>query len=126
MSEDCVFCKIVNGEIPVEEFLYKDDNFVSFLDANPAVEGHALVVPKKHFDTFLDVEEDFLRGYLKAVQETGKILIQKYGADGFNIILNNGEAAEQVVKHVHFHLVPRKEGDNVRGEIYGKIISKGE
>jgi len=118
MSEECVFCKIVKGEISSEK-IWEDESFMAFADANPVGEGHTLLIPKKHFETLLDVDEEFSVKYIFALQGVGKMLIEKYNADGFNVVLNNGKSAGQVVGHVHFHLLPRKEGDNKRGIFVG-------
>ena len=115
---ECVFCKIVKGEISSEK-IYEDNDFISFLDAKPVGVGHTLVIPKKHFDNLLDIDENFSSKYISAIQKTGKILMDKYNVDGFNIVLNNGEAAGQLVHHVHFHVLPRKKGDNKRGIFIG-------
>lgn len=116
--EDCIFCKIVWGEIPCDK-IYEDENFIAFPDANPVEEGHTLVIPKKHFDNLLMVDGDSKKNFIEALQKVGRILIKKYNSTGFNLVLNNGEDAGQVVKHVHFHLLPRKKGDNKRGIFIG-------
>ena len=109
--EDCIFCKIAKGEISSENFIYEDEDFVAFLDVNPKTEGHTLVIPKNHFNTFMDLDEDTSCKYLEVIKKVGKILMEKYNASAFNVFLNNGKEAGQVVDHVHFHLLPRKEGD---------------
>jgi histidine triad (HIT) family protein len=116
--EECVFCKIVLGDLKSNK-VWEDDYFLAFLDANPVGEGHTLVIPKKHFETFIDLDLETGRKYIEAIQKVGKLLMEKYDSDGFNIILNNGKSAGQVVGHVHFHLLPRKEGDGKRGIYVG-------
>ncbi len=116
--EDCIFCKISRGEIPADK-IYEDEKFVAFPDIKPVGEGHTLVIPKKHFKTLMDLDEDTSCEYFKILQKVGKILMEKYNADGFNVVLNNGKAAGQIVNHVHFHLLPRKGGDNKRGIFIG-------
>jgi len=118
MAEDCIFCKIARGEIPCEK-VWEDKNFIAFLDTSPVGEGHTLVIPKKHFDSLMDLDKETSSDYIKALQEVGKILVEKYNGDGLNIVLNNGRSAGQVVEHVHFHLLPRKQGDNKRGVFIG-------
>ncbi|MBU1252002.1 MAG: HIT family protein [Nanoarchaeota archaeon] len=112
-ENDCVFCKIVRGEMPCHK-IWEDENFLAFADANPVVEDHTLVIPKKHFSSLSDINEEICCGYIGAIKETGKILVKKCNADGFNVALNNGEAAGQVVNHVHFHIHPRKKGDGLK------------
>ncbi|MBU2616475.1 MAG: HIT family protein [Nanoarchaeota archaeon] len=118
MTNDCIFCKIANKEIP-SEIVWENDNFLAFADIKPIEEGHTLVIPKKHFDTLPDLEEEISKDYLDVIKKIAKILIDKYNADGFNIVLNNGKSAGQIVNHVHFHIIPRKEGDNKKGLTLG-------
>jgi len=105
--DDCIFCKIVKGEIPSEK-IYQNDNFFSIPDANPAIEGHSLIISKKHFETSLDLPSSLGPELLDCIKETSLILMNKYGAEGFNIVNNNFESAQQLVKHIHFHIMPRK------------------
>jgi|TARA_Y100000310_G_scaffold288435_1_gene314028 histidine triad (HIT) family protein len=106
MGDDCIFCKIVKGEIPAEVFLANDD-FIVILDANPKVEGHLLVIPKEHYDDFMDLPSGMYEKFLS----TAKDAVEKIGAKDFNFVLNNGKLAGQVVGHLHLHVLPRKEGD---------------
>ena len=115
---ECIFCKIVNEEIDSVK-IWEDEDFFSFLDTSPVEEGHTLVIPKRHFETLTDLDKDISEKYIGAIQEVGKVLMKKYNTDGFNLVLNNGKAAGQLVEHVHFHLLPRKEGDNKRGIFLG-------
>ena len=111
---NCIFCKIVAGEVPCHK-VWENEDFLAFLDATPVGEGHTLVIPKKHFNTFLDVDKEHVSEFMEFLQEVGNIVLKKYDADGFNIILNNGKFSGQVVGHVHFHILPRKEGDGKKG-----------
>lgn len=109
---DCIFCKIARGEIPTE-IIEESKNFIAFPDANPIIKGHTLIVPKKHFVNLMDLPSDLgseLVDVVKRVAE--KKLREKF--EGFNLIMNNFEAAGQVVRHAHLHLIPRKKGDNVK------------
>jgi len=115
---ECIFCKIVKGEISAEK-IYEDEEFMAILDINPVGEGHTLVMPKKHFDDLMSLDNNISSKYVEVIQKVVRILIGKYDADGFNVVLNNGEVAGQVVKHVHFHILPRKKGDNKRGIFIG-------
>ena len=117
-NSNCIFCKIAKGEIPSVK-IWEDEEFISFADIKPVGEGHTIVMPKKHFKTLMDLNEHFSQKYIGAIKETGKILMKKYNANGFNSVLNNGKAAGQVIPHVHFHLLPRKKGDNKRGIFIG-------
>ena len=113
---DCIFCKIIGGEIPAEK-IYENDNFVSFPDANQKTEGHSLVVPKKHYATTLDMPASLGQELLDCIKKTSLKLMENNKAEGFNIVNNNFRVAGQVVDHVHFHLLPRKKGDSL-GDLY--------
>lgn len=117
-DNNCIFCKIVNGEI-VSKKIWENAEFVAFADIKPVGEGHTLVIPKKHFQTLIHLDEETSSKYINAIRKTGEKLMEKYGAEGFNIVLNNGEAAGQIVQHIHFHLLPRKTGDKKRGIFIG-------
>lgn len=110
--DDCVFCKISKGEIPSEK-IYENDNFFSVSDIEPYVEGHSLVISKKHFETVLDLPSSIGQELLDCIKKTSLKLIEKFKSDGFNLVQNNFEAAEQVVKHVHFHILPRNKDDGL-------------
>ncbi len=118
MKNNCIFCRIANGEIPAEK-IWENEDFMAILDIHPVGEGHSLVIPKKHFDDLTKLNKDFSSKYIGALQEVVKILTAKYKCRGFNVVLNNGEVAGQVVKHVHFHILPRKKGDNKSGLFIG-------
>lgn len=106
-----MFCKIVAGEISSEKVVESED-FVVIRDANPKVEGHLLVISKKHYESFLDLPSDL---YSKLLVMAKKV-VEKLGMKDFNLVLNNGEVAGQIVPHFHLHILPRREGDGpVRG-----------
>ena len=107
---DCIFCKFVKEEIKVER-IYENDSFFSILDANPKVEGHSIVISKKHFMNTLDVPDSLGQELLDCIKKSTIILMKKYKAEGFNIVNNNFAAAGQAVNHVHYHILPRKKGD---------------
>lgn len=111
--KDCIFCKIINKEIPAA-LLYEDDNAISFLDIMPANKGHCLVVPKKHYRGLLDVPDDDLSGLIKIVKKVGKALSLSIGNGAYNIVMNNGKEAGQLVQHAHIHIIPRFKGDRLR------------
>ena len=111
--EDCIFCKIVKSKIFADK-IYEKDNFLSFPDVNPLIEGHSLVVSKKHFETFLDLPNTLGQELLDCIKKTSLKLMEKYRAEGFNVISNNFEVAGQIVKHLHFHIFPRKIDDGFK------------
>lgn len=113
MTDECIFCKIARGEVK-SKFVAESENFFAIRDAHPKVDGHSLVIPKRHFVTLLDIDDKLgneLIGIIKWV--SGELLDKKLG-DGFNVIMNNLECAGQVVMHAHVHVIPRKEGDGLR------------
>ncbi len=112
MVEDCVFCKIVRGYIKVR-FIYENDSFLSFPDNNPKTIGHSLIIPKKHFETFLDIPSSLGMELIDCIKKTSLKLMQENNCGGFNILNNNFSVAGQVVKHFHVHILPRKNGDGV-------------
>jgi len=107
---DCIFCKIVKGEVPADK-VYEDDHSFAFLDISPVTAGHTLVIPKKHYVTIMDMEKEDLDKFMETVQKVSKA-IEKY-SEGVNLLQNNHEVAGQVVPHVHFHVIPRRAGDGV-------------
>ncbi len=113
MEQDCIFCKIVNKEIP-KELTYEDDNFIAFLDISPRAQGHTLIIPKQHFKTLLDLPNTLGTELQQAIKKVSLNLTQKLKAQGFNIFTNIGEVSGQVVPHLHIHVVPRKNQDNLK------------
>ncbi len=109
-DKNCIFCKIARKEIP-SEIIYENENFIAFPDAHPRVNGHTLIIPKKHFVNILDMPESLGSELLEAIKNTaGKFLKEKY-IEGFNIIQNNFPIAGQIVMHSHLHILPRRKGD---------------
>jgi len=108
-TEECVFCKIARGEIPAT-FIYSDDNFVVFNDVNPVSEGHCLIVPKKHYETLLDLPNTLGTELLMLAKAQSLRLIKEGKADGIKIVNNNYPSAGQVVKHFHMHVIPHLTG----------------
>lgn len=103
---NCIFCKIVAGEIP-SYTIYEDDEFKAFLDANPASKGHALIVPKAHYADLYDIDEEVAARAMKLAKKLATHMTKVFGCEGFNLIQNNNEAAGQTVFHFHLHLIPR-------------------
>ena len=110
---NCVFCKIIDGELPCE-MLLETNNVIVILDINPVNDGHALVIPKVHCQNFWDIEEHLYRDILHATHKASRAICKATGCEGFNILQNNGKCAGQDVFHVHFHIIPRHENDGVR------------
>jgi len=104
--KDCIFCKIANGEMKADK-VYEDDHCIAFLDINPVNKGHALVIPKKHFETVLDMPEDEGTALARASVKVAKAVKRATGCEGVNLLHNIGKAAGQLVFHAHVHLIPR-------------------
>ena len=111
-KDDCIFCKIANGEIP-SKTLYEDEDFRVILDLGPATRGHALILPKEHADNLYELPEDTAAKTFVLAKKMATKMAEKLQCDGLNIVQNNGEIAGQTVFHFHLHLIPRYEGDNV-------------
>ena len=122
--EDCLFCKIIKGEI-LSTKLYEDEDVYSFLDISPVSKGHTLVIPKKHCTTLLDVPDNLMPKLMKIVKKMAVAVTKAVEAGGFNLKLNNNRVAGQIIDHVHFHIVPRFEGDGLK-LWEGKTYTKGE
>ncbi len=115
MATDCIFCKIAKGEIPSSK-IHEDKDVIAFLDIAPANKGHCLVIPKEHYETLADLPPELLRKTMDVCQKVAKALSLSLGTDGFNLFMNNGRAAGQLVAHAHFHIVPRFSTDGIRFE----------
>lgn len=133
MSEDCIFCRIIDGEIP-GNIVYEDDKVVAFLDANPVSKGHTLVVPREHVESIFEAEQmDYM---WDAMVKVANGIRSAFGVEDMNVSQNNGPLAGQEVDHLHFHLTPRydgselditydrselEEGEEIASEIQSKI-----
>ncbi|MFA6526346.1 MAG: HIT family protein [Candidatus Buchananbacteria bacterium] len=121
---DCIFCKIIAGEISSNK-IYEDDKVVAFLDINPVNPGHVLVVPKAHYELMAQMQENALSAVVGAVNRVSQGVLKAVGADSFNLYLNNGKTAGQLVPHFHWHIIPRHSGDGL--ELWhGKAYGEGE
>lgn len=109
---DCIFCKIVRGEIPSMK-VYEDEQTMVFMDIAGDVDGHMLVIPKKHVKNMLDCEEEMLAQLMHTVQKVSRHLTESCGYEGVNLLNASGECAGQSVSHFHIHVIPRKPGDGV-------------
>ncbi|MGN0158661.1 MAG: HIT family protein [Brotaphodocola sp.] len=109
---NCIFCKIANGEIP-SATIYEDDEFRVILDLGPASKGHALILPKNHFKDICEADEATAGKLFPLAAKIGAAMKRGLGADGFNVVQNNGSSAGQTVFHLHVHVIPRYEGGPV-------------
>ena len=110
--DDCVFCKIVKGEIPCHK-VYEDDSVLAFLDIYPKAKGHILVIPKKHFENIYEIEESSLRDVISVVKKMSLLVKEKLGVKSVNVLNASGKEAQQSVFHIHFHVLPRTKEDSL-------------
>lgn len=101
--ENCIFCKIIQGEIPAKK-IYEDDKVIAFLDIHPAVDGHTLVIPKEHYEDFTALSDEMVAHIYQVAKKLGKEIMEKLGSKGLTLSVNYGETQE--VKHFHLHLLP--------------------
>lgn len=116
---NCIFCKILNNEIPARK-IFENDDFIAILDAFPANEGHTLVIPKKHFENIFEIDEKTISNAYKIAKIIAEKIKNNLGIENINILQNNGAIAGQSVNHFHIHVIPRKENDTVT--IKSKIV----
>ncbi|MBU4347238.1 HIT family protein [Patescibacteria group bacterium] len=109
---DCIFCKIIAGDLPSYK-VYEDDKVCAFLDVLPIHPGHTIIVPKIHVSDVESLDDGELCAMVTVMKKIGKAVMEGLGVKGYSILLDNKDAANQHVPHVHFHLVPRKEGDGL-------------
>ena len=102
----CVFCDIIEGKIPSKK-IYEDDDFLAILDISQTTKGHTLVIPKKHYDNFLEMPKQDFGKLMELVQTLSLQIINKLNANGCNTLINTNEVAGQTVKHIHVHIIPR-------------------
>ena len=115
-DNNCTFCKIARGEIKVGR-IYENPGFFSMPDKNPQTKGHSIVISKKHFVTSLDLPSTLGPELIDCIKNTALQIMKNEKAEGFHIINNNFSAANQLVKHVHFHIIPRKNKDGLNGKL---------
>lgn len=111
----CIFCKIINGDIPSKK-VYEDKDVLAILDISQATKGHTLVIPKKHYDNILSINEDDYLAVMKKVKELSNKIVTNLGAEGVNILNNCNEVAGQSVMHFHVHIIPRYKKDDLKLE----------
>jgi len=109
---DCIFCKIVAGEIPSAK-VYEDEHCYAFLDIGPLSWGHTLVIPKKHVERITEMSADEVARLMTVIPKLAKAVIEASDAEGLNVLQNNGPVAGQAVPHLHVHLIPRHAGDDL-------------
>jgi histidine triad (HIT) family protein len=133
--DECIFCKLIHGDMPCHK-VYEDDKIVAFFDILPISPGHTIVAPKKHEPDIEGVTDEEIQAMSLILKKIGKAMLEGLGVKGYSIFLDNKSAANQHVPHMHFHIVPREEGDGLErwpssgyeeGEaehFLGKIMSK--
>ena len=112
-KDDCIFCKIANGEIP-SATLYEDEEFRVILDVGPATRGHVLILTKEHYDNIFEIDAETAGRLFSLASVVARAMKKTLNCDGMNILQNNGTIAGQTVFHFHLHLIPRYEGDQVK------------
>ncbi len=110
--KDCLFCKIINGEIPSNK-IYENKKVIAILDLFPTNKGHTLFIPKNHSENMLKDDEEDLAALMHAVKKIAPKILEAVNAKGFNLIVNTGEVSGQAIMHTHFHVIPRFEGDGI-------------
>lgn len=108
----CIFCSIIKGDIPSYK-IYEDESVYAFLDIADDAIGHTLVIPKKHYENILDIPSDELSKVMSVVKKISNHYVDNCGFTGVNIMNASGKDAQQSVFHLHFHIIPRKEGDGM-------------
>ena len=111
MNTDCVFCKIVAGQLPASK-VYEDSDTLAFMDIGPVVKGHTLVIPKKHYDPITSTPDAVLHKLISVARKIAQAQVDGLKADGINVTQANGKVAGQIVPHIHFHVIPRFERDS--------------
>ena len=123
--DDCIFCSIAKGEIPAA-FVYRDAEFMAFLDIRPVNQGHVLLVPVLHAERLTDLPDDLLARELPLAARIAKAMLEVTGATDFNLFNTNGKDSGQEVFHHHMHVIPRRAGDGLRLSIRPASYAEGE
>ena len=124
-GDDCVFCRIAQGNAPCAK-VYEDEEVLAFLAIGPIKPGHTLVIPKSHYKNLLETPDKLAQSVHKALQAIGRAVMSATGAQGFNVLQNNNPAAEQTIFHVHWHVIPRHDGDGVTNWVEGRYANQEE
>jgi histidine triad (HIT) family protein len=115
-NSSCIFCKIIAGDLPAT-VVHEDDRTVAFMDINPSVQGHALVVPRTHSTDLYDISPEDLFACMRTAKTLARNALDRLAAEGVNILQNTGRAAGQVVFHFHVHVIPRYSNDGLRSPL---------
>ena len=110
---DCIFCKIISGEIPCAK-VYENDKVIAFLDIAPVNPSHTLIVPKQHYEQMQDIPDDMLCEVMITIKKLSKAIMKAVNTSSFNLGMNNGREAGQLIPHAHFHIMPRFAGDGYK------------
>ena len=121
---DCIFCKIINGEIPSTK-IYEDKETYAFLDISPTNPGHTLVIPKRHSENFQEMTQNEIMAVFATAQQVAKAVVAGVNAEGYNLGMNNGKVAGQIVMHAHLHIIPRFPNDGLH-HWPGKSYAEGQ
>ena len=121
---DCIFCKIVKGEIPSYK-IFENDKILAFLDIRPVNHGHLLIVPKLHHENLSDTPDDLLCEIITVAKKLAPAVLKATGLNDYNLIVNSGKVAGQIIFHTHFHIIPRFDGDGF-GKWRAKEYQDGE
>ncbi len=124
MNNECIFCKIIKGEIPSYK-VYEDDKVLAFLDISPVNPGHTLLIPKEHYENTLETPVEILQHMTEVVKKIVPGILKAVDADSWNLGVNNGATAGQVVFHTHWHIMPRFANDG-HGLWKGKEYEEGK
>ena len=111
---DCIFCRIVNGEVPCYK-LYEDDQVLAFLDVGPLSRGHSLIIPKAHYRTLAEMPGDLAAACARVAPRLSRAIMAATGKSASNLLQNNGRIAHQAVEHVHFHIIPKYDAESGLG-----------
>ena len=125
VNGNCIFCRIIKKDIP-NAIIYENEKFLAFMDKYPINHGHTLIVPKQHYDNILEMPAEIVGEMFALIPSLAKAITSVIESDGFNINQNNGKSANQIVPHVHVHIVPRYSAEKVKGQWPTRKIAKME
>ncbi len=124
-SEDCIFCKIVAGQVPSTK-IYEDETILAFMDIMPLNKGHLLVIPKEHLENIVEADPDLYGHLASVICRIAKAVDAAVEPDGMNVLQLNGEAANQVIPHLHMHIVPRWNEDGLTISAWDPVMGDGK